>query len=49
MTREPTEQRTVDILMTALRGALSDARFDALDAEGPLLSEDRAVAEALAL
>jgi hypothetical protein len=46
-TREPTEQRTHEILMTALRGQLSDAEFDALAAESSLISEDRAVAEAL--
>ncbi|MFY9740232.1 MAG: AAA family ATPase, partial [Candidatus Cybelea sp.] len=49
MTREPTEQRTDEILMTALRAQLSDAEVDALAAEGSLLSEDRAVVEALGI
>lgn len=45
--REPTEQRTYDILMTALREKLSDAEIESLAAEGAQLSEDQAVAEAL--
>jgi predicted ATPase/class 3 adenylate cyclase len=49
MTREPTEQRTDELLVTALREQLSDAEFDALAAEGSLISEDQAVAEALAV
>ena len=49
ITREPTEQRIDEILMTALRGQLSDAELDAVAAEGSLISEDRAVAEALAV
>ena len=49
MTREPTEQRTDEILMTALRGQLTEAEFDTLASEGSLISEDRAVAEALAV
>jgi predicted ATPase/DNA-binding winged helix-turn-helix (wHTH) protein len=45
--REPTEQRTYDILMAALRGRLIDAEIESLAVEGALLSEDEAVAEAL--
>lgn len=48
LTREPTEQRTDNILMTALRSQLSDAELDSLAAEGSLIPEDQAVAEALA-
>jgi predicted ATPase/DNA-binding winged helix-turn-helix (wHTH) protein len=47
--REPTEQRTYDILMTALREKLSDAEIESLAAEGAQLSEDQAVAEALSV
>ena len=45
--REPTEQCTYDILMTALREELSDAEIESLAAEGAQLSEDQAVAVAL--
>jgi predicted ATPase/class 3 adenylate cyclase len=45
--REPTAQRTYDILMTALREKLSDAEIESLAVEGAQLSEDQAVAEAL--
>jgi predicted ATPase/class 3 adenylate cyclase len=47
--REPTEARTYEILMTALREKLSDADIEALAAEGARLSEDQAIAEALAV
>jgi hypothetical protein len=46
---EGTEQRTYDILMTALHEKLSDAEIESLAAEGAQLSEDQAVAEALAV
>ena len=39
----------MNFLITALRGQLSDAELDAVAAEGSLISEDRAVAEALAV
>ena len=45
--RDPTEQRTYEILMTALREKLSDAEIEKLAAEGAQLAEDQAVAEAL--
>ncbi|HET6277013.1 MAG TPA: adenylate/guanylate cyclase domain-containing protein [Candidatus Cybelea sp.] len=45
--RELTEQRTYEILVTALREKLSDAEIESLAAEGAQLSEDQAVAEAL--
>jgi hypothetical protein len=47
--REPTEQRVDDILMTALSARLSDSEIEVLAAEGARLSEDQAVAEALAV
>jgi predicted ATPase/class 3 adenylate cyclase len=47
--REPTEARTYEILMTALREQLTDAEIEALAAEGAQMSEDQAVAEALAV
>jgi predicted ATPase/class 3 adenylate cyclase len=47
--REPTEARTYDILMTALHEQLTDAEIETLAAEGAQLSEDQAVAEALAV
>jgi predicted ATPase/class 3 adenylate cyclase len=47
--REPTEQRVDDILMTALTAQLSESEIEALAAEGAQLSEDHAVAEALAV
>ncbi len=47
--REVTEQRTYDILTTALREKLSDAEIESLAAEGAQLSEDQAVAEAMAV
>jgi predicted ATPase/class 3 adenylate cyclase len=47
--REPTEQRTYDILMTALHRQLGDGEIDALAAEGARLSEDAAIAEAMAV
>jgi predicted ATPase/class 3 adenylate cyclase len=46
---EPTEARTYEILMTALREQLSHDEIEALASEGANLSEDRAVAEALAV
>jgi predicted ATPase/class 3 adenylate cyclase len=45
--REPTEQLTYEILMTALREQLTDAEIEALAAEGAQMTEDQAVAEAL--
>ncbi len=47
--REPTEQHVYDILMTALHEQLADVEIEALGAEGARLSEDQAVAEALAV
>jgi ATP/maltotriose-dependent transcriptional regulator MalT len=47
--REPTERRAHDILMAALREKLSGAGIDSLAAEGAQLSEDQAVAEAMAV
>ena len=47
--REPTEQRVDEILMTALRAQLNESEIEALAAEGARLSEDQAVAEALAV
>ena len=47
--REPTEQRTYGILMTALRDQLSEDEIESLTAEGAQLSEDEAVAEAMAV
>ncbi|MGC1380677.1 MAG: adenylate/guanylate cyclase domain-containing protein [Candidatus Baltobacteraceae bacterium] len=44
--REPSEQCTYDILMTALSEQLSQPEIEAFAAEGALLSEDQAVAEA---
>jgi tetratricopeptide (TPR) repeat protein len=47
--REPTERRAYEILLAALRDRLSDAEIEALAGEGAALSEDQAVAEALAV
>jgi hypothetical protein len=47
--RDTTERRTYEILLTALHEKLTDAEIEALAAEGALLSEDQAVAEALAM
>lgn len=47
--RELTEQRTYDILMTALHEKLSVAEIESLAADGAQLSEDQAVAEAMAV
>lgn len=47
--REPTERHTYEILMTTLREKLTDAEIEALGAEGAQLSEEQAVAEALAV
>ena len=47
--RGPADARSYEILMTALREKLTDAEIDALGAEGAQLSEDQAVAEALAV
>jgi predicted ATPase/class 3 adenylate cyclase len=47
--REPTEQRTYEILMAALRKELTDSQIEAFAAEGAQLSEDQAVAEALSV
>ena len=47
--RGPSDTRTYDILMTALREQLTDAEIEALAAEGAQMSEDEAVAEALAV
>jgi predicted ATPase/class 3 adenylate cyclase len=44
-----TERRMYDILMTALREKLTDAEIESLAAEGAQLSEDQAVAEAMAV
>jgi len=45
--RGPTETRTYEILMAALREQLTDAEIETLAAEGAQLSEDQAVAEAM--
>lgn len=45
--RDVTEQRTYDVLMTALHEKLGDPEIASLAAEGAQLSEDQAVAEAL--
>jgi hypothetical protein len=47
--REPMEVRMDEILMTALRGQLTDAEIETLAADGSQMSEDQAVAEALAV
>lgn len=47
--RETTEQRVDDILITALSAQLSEFEIEALAAEGARLSEEQAVAEALAV
>ena len=47
--REVTEQRTYDILMTALREKLTDAEIESLAVERAQLEEDQAVAEAMAI
>lgn len=47
--RQPTEQRNYESLMAALRANLSDAEIERLGAEGARLSEDQAVADALAV
>jgi predicted ATPase/class 3 adenylate cyclase len=47
--RELTEARTYEILMTALREKLGEDEIETLAAEGARLSEDQAVAEALAV
>ena len=47
--RAPTEARTYNILITALREHLTDAEIERLAAEGARLSEDQAVAEAMAV
>ncbi len=47
--REPSEQCTSDILIAALSEQLSESEIQALAAEGALLSEDQAIAEALAV
>ncbi len=47
--RESTEQRAYELLLTALREKLSNSEIEALAAEGAQLSEDQAVAEALAV
>jgi predicted ATPase len=46
---ELAEARSYEILVTALRERLTEAEIDALAAEGAQLSEDQAVAEALAV
>jgi len=46
--RAPFEMRSCEILMTALRERLSDAEIEMFAAEGSQLSEDDAVAEAIA-
>ncbi len=46
--REPTEQRMDELLASALREKLSLGEIDAFAAEGTQLSEDQAVADALA-
>ncbi|MBV9647461.1 MAG: AAA family ATPase [Candidatus Eremiobacteraeota bacterium] len=45
--RDPTERRTREILVSALHEKLSDVEIEALTAEGAMLSEDDAIAEAL--
>ena len=47
--REATERRTYEMTMTALRERLTEQEIEALGAEGAALSEDRAVAEAMAV
>jgi predicted ATPase/DNA-binding XRE family transcriptional regulator len=47
--RQPTEQHSDDILMAVLRQKLTASEIESLAAEGARLSEDKAVAEALAL
>jgi predicted ATPase/class 3 adenylate cyclase len=47
--RERTEARTYEILMTALREKLSESEIEAFAAEGAQMTEDQAVAEALAV
>ena len=47
--RGPADARSYEILMTALREKLTDAEIETLAAEGAQLSEDQAVAEALAV
>jgi predicted ATPase/class 3 adenylate cyclase len=47
--RESTEQRAYELLLMALREKLGDSEIKALAAEGAQLSEDQAVAEALAV
>ncbi|MGB6519568.1 MAG: hypothetical protein WBE79_13815, partial [Candidatus Cybelea sp.] len=47
--RGPSDARSYEILMTALREKLTDAEIETLAAEGAQLSEDQAVAEALAV
>ncbi len=47
--RESTEQRAYEMLLTALRETLTDPEIEALASEGARLSEDQAVAEALAV
>jgi predicted ATPase/class 3 adenylate cyclase len=47
--RESTEARTYEILMTALREKLSDTEIETLAAEGAQMTEEQAVAEALAV
>jgi predicted ATPase len=49
MTREPTEQRTYEILMNLLRTGLSVAEIETLSTEGGQLADDQAVTEALAM
>jgi hypothetical protein len=43
------EVRMDEILMTALRGQLTDAEIETLAADGSQMSEDQAVAQALAV
>lgn len=45
----PTEQRTYDTLMATLREKLSDAEIESLATEGAQLTEEQAVAEAMAV
>ena len=47
--REPTEQRMYGILLTALGRKLSVPEIESFAAEGAQLSEDQAVAEAMAV
>lgn len=47
--RESTEQRAYELVLTALREQLSDSEIEGLAAEGARLSEDQAIAEALAV